>query len=119
MTACLALAHSPPVDSSYKIVQNCTKFSGDGAVIIQSNSKVTFENAALSGNQRSAILVNSNANLTLRGCYFENNGVQNTTDVQSTNGAQKTSGGAIRVMDNVLLLINSSSFHGTNSCHIK
>lgn len=84
------------------VVHNCTKSVEEGAIIIESNSRVMFEDTIFRGNQKRAIYVASHTSLALKSCYFEKNG--NHDDY----------GGAIRVLNNASLSINSSSFNGTS-----
>jgi len=88
------------------VIQNCTESSGEGAIVIESRSRVTIKTTEFNGNQKRAIYIASYTSLTLKSCYFEKNG--NHDDL----------GGAIRVLNSASLSIFSSSFYGTSHLRI-
>jgi len=87
------------------VIENCTNLSGEGVIVVQSNSKVTFERTIFSGNRKRAIYVASNASLTLSTCYFEDN------------GDPKNDGGVVFARESALLLINNSFFYSTSNVY--
>lgn len=85
------------------LIQKCTNSSGEGAIVIQANSKVTIEKTVFRSNRKRAIFVASNVTLTLKRCRFENN------------GQHENYGGGVYAQHNVFLVINDSLFYSTSN----